>query len=202
MKIKHGFIGNSSSASYYVRRAPKATVNYYKDGAGVDTSGVIETVGDLTAITGGSTYDGVYKFHPHNICTGASTVSIPVGYGSSTNKVEFRYAALCTKGVYTNIRPDNFTDHANSSIVYVTGNASLVMEPLIPGVPWETNNVRLDDTQAGATQPPGHQFSIVLNWDGNRLRIAVNIRVDCQSAAATTFTLLDSVKLTNNAPTE
>ncbi len=72
MKYKHGFIGNSSSASYYIRRGENGSRN----ANAVITSPASSSA--EVAISGGHTYDSYYSWHPNSTGRMQASLVVPI----------------------------------------------------------------------------------------------------------------------------
>lgn len=125
MKYKHGFIGNSSSASYYIRKVyitktntvyvPKVVNNYFQrpgsGGVGNGTltyeNGTAATDEAVLSSTGYAT-ESLYSWHPHNTAHMRASMSVNVIKGgeeevgdnegiNGVKEISFRaYGAVCT----------------------------------------------------------------------------------------------------------
>ncbi len=175
MKYKHGFIGNSSSASYYIRRGYRSTVDGTMDGFGGGTAAE-------EGVSTGHTTDSYYSWHPRTTAVMRASLVVPIANGAETNtgvnEISFRFYGLVRR------------DHAAANVTEATeyDDASFAT-----GAHWATNwlytvdtstdySMGVDDSwdltlgDAGLVQgAPGDYeesgFELDVSWDGEALRI-------------------------------
>lgn len=189
MKYKHGFIGNSSSASYYIRRGANKTVDAgleIESGSGTDTA---------TYVSNGVVYDSWYAWHPKRTGKMNASVVIPVANGGISSGVGVKEVKFWAYGLVrsddqarlvtdsTVSGDDLFTDSKVVFKVYSQysidttasgfelGGSAWASEATVgSGISVETGDV----TQTG--------FNLVANWDGSSLVIRAEFEQSSGSA--------------------
>lgn len=187
MKYKHGFIGNSSSASYYIRRGANKTIDAsleIQSGEGTDTA--IYT-------SSGVVYDSWYAWNNKRTGKMSAKSVIPfsnadISSGTGVKEVKFyayglvrddRDARLVTDA--TEYVSDYFNDTGVVFKVYSEYFVDTETDPaynLTKGVAWAdaatVSNGALEVTANGDGSGEQDGFNVSVNWDGVTLTISAN----------------------------
>ncbi len=124
MKYKHGFIGNSSSASYYIRRSAHGRV---------DRSPVVPNHGNENTeviFSGGKAWDSYYSWHPKTTAKMRTSVvtSVRAGEGEGSidgvKSITFEFYAYAVAGHHVRGYTPG-SSHCNKGPLHVQGSATI-----------------------------------------------------------------------------
>jgi len=178
VKYKHGFIGNSSSASYYIRRGYTASKNQVLSSDSGDDTAVAALSAD------GYVTNSYYSWHPKTTGFMNSSMVIPVVNGdegfTGVTRFSFRFyglvrkdhgAALVNQETAFNREHALFTD---GNVFWATNYNYTVYTTdaysLNPGVTWSLSRGDSRLVRSGGDGSTDG-FDLKVNWTGSALRI-------------------------------
>ncbi len=188
MKYKHGFIGNSSSASYYIRRGSRSTWDgrVWGETEPADESAVL-----YTGV--GHTSDSYYSWHPNTNAVMKASLAVPVARGAESttgvNSFSFVFYGVVRKdwlasGITHNTEsthPLFITNALWKTYWTYTVDTTVVGYELGADDDWELNLGDAALVQGGVGCGETSGFGLKVSWDGRTLRVVGDYAKDSGS---------------------
>jgi len=178
MKYKHGFIGNSSSASYYIRRGNNHTRDTRKMSGGGGGSA------NETLTCSGSTLDSYYSWHPATTGVMKARMVTPVANGweaagDRVKSISFKFFGVTRRdhdaANLSHTVPhtaDVFSASANWRTYYTYSvDTTATGYQLKKGIPWASPATVGSGLSRGAGTGETSGFDISVGWTGSVLVI-------------------------------